>query len=94
MVHRFERGIAGVRSTGCDRRLRSSSSKEGIADRSPEGGGAGSEVRRFLSIRMKRKERHVPLVCTERGAYRLVMLGALYKESMSATYLVKKGDWL
>ena len=55
MVHRFERGIAGVRSTGCDRRLRSSSSKEGIADRSPEGGGAGSEVRRFLSIRMKRK---------------------------------------
>jgi hypothetical protein len=85
MVHRFERGIADVRSAGCDRHPRSSPSKEGIDDESPEEGRAGSAVRWFLFIQMKRKERHVPLVFTERGAYRLVMLGALYKESMSAT---------
>jgi hypothetical protein len=85
MVHQCERGIAGVRSTGYDRQPLSSPFKEGIADRSPEEGGAGSVVHRFLFIRMERKKRRAPYVCTERGAYRLVMPRAPSKESMSAT---------
>jgi hypothetical protein len=62
MVHQCERGIAGVRSTGYDRQPLSSPFKEGIADRSPEEGGAGSVVRRFLFIRIYRKTTRVSKV--------------------------------